>query len=341
MPPVRTSHKNTDTFPFIESVTTQNGLGMPAAEQPLPPAVVSLLDSYTPVKVSPETWAQMHAAVVGVVTELAPPSVHAARRNLSMVVPYVQWVFETFGDDSNALFTPRRVAQFCALAGNDRLPERTFTSATVNEFASQLTTIGRRVNPGAPWPHSTVGTTHRSLKSPYSDSEMRYLRDALTTPGTHQRPGVQRAFHVFAGAGLTPAEFRAARTCDITIDNTVVSITVGAQHRRTVPLVQPHAAALADCLPEDRQGFLLARRDTNALAVLFRTFPIGADAVVLSAGRLRTTWIVHRLRAGMSPVSVARFAGLTSYTFMTELAEFVPEQDAAGIQAALISDVLQ
>lgn len=159
------------------------------------------------------------------------------------------------------------------------------------------------------------------------------------------------------GAGLDGRDLRGVRASDITEHvlpdgRTVLVVQVRGDRPRTVVVRTQYAALLREALAAHHQarrgknGLLLGkdlgRRNVTGPAIDKAVTATGFD-VDLSVNRLRSTWLVACLTAGVPLPALLPAAGLRSARTITDLLAYCPAPPAEQVTALLASaaDVTQ
>jgi integrase len=163
--------------------------------------------------------------------------------------------------------------------------------------------------------------------SPYSKPELVQLRNWASSQSTQfRRTNAAVLLALGAGAGLSAAEIGELRVGDIRAGDEGVSVEVGGERARTVPVRRTWEGALVDrarSSPPDSYAF--RENHTANYPNLISSFVVrsGAMRVRPTSQRLRATWIVHHLDAGVPVVTLMRAAGVESLEAFTRYVRFV------------------
>lgn len=306
----------------------------------LPRDVNASIQHYRPQAMPLGEWSEIRAFVIRTIAMTQPPTVDAARKQLTVISRYVaDQVHAGLPLEREILFTAPRVEQYLA-----RTPRRdSVGSRTRGDYAARLRTLGRSLHPAGNWPPASTKGSSSSLLPPYDDDEYARIMAALDRlPDGPKRRAVITASHVFLGAGPTPGEAIKLLPSDVYCDHfsrTWLRITDGDGNARVVPIAGGHGPSLLEIANEIDGRLIGLGRGKNELATLLRATQLGSDTPPLSARRMRSTWMVHRARAGASWTSIRDAAGLTTLGFVRDLATFLPDQAADATNRALAQGV--
>ena len=302
----------------------------------LPPDVATAIQEYQPQTMPLGEWAEIKVFVILTVAMTQPPTVDAARKQLTVISRYVaDQVHAGLPLKVDVLFSAARVEQYLA-----RTPRReNVGSRTRGDYAARLRSLGRSVHPAGNWPPASTKGSSSSLLPPYDDDEYARIMTALDRlPDGPKRRAVITACHVFLGAGPTPGEAIKLLPTDVYGDNfgrIWLRITSVDGSARVVPVAGCHGSSLLQ-IAHGIDGRLIGLgTGKNGLATLLRATALGCDVPKLSARRMRSTWMVQRARAGSSWAAIRNAAGLTTLGFVRDLAAFLPDQDPELTTSAL------
>lgn len=307
----------------------------------LPPDVAASIQQYQPQTMPLAEWAEIRSFVILTLAMTQPPTVDAARKQLTVMSRYVaDQAHAGIPLEREILFTAARVEQYLA-----RAPRRgNVGSRTQGDYAARLRSLGRSLHPAGNWPPAGRKGSSSSLLPPYDDDECASIMTALDRlPDGPKRRAVITASHVFLGAGPTPGEAIALLPTDVYSDNlgrVWLRIVDGLGNARVVPIAGCHGPSLLKIASAIDGRLIGLGRGKNGLATLLRETDLGRDVPPLSARRLRSTWMVHRARAGASWTSIRDAAGLTTLGFVRDLAAFLPDQSADATNRALAQGVV-
>ncbi len=277
----------------------------PDAQGPVPSgrgqneSVRLTVESYVPRRgITLDQWERLGPRVRNAVLSLVPSSPDRARRDLWYLANFFAWA-EGAGltvELSTAL-NPDNVNRYCGLMkeGGERASTR-----------SHLRRIGRSLTP-VQWPHGN-GDKRNESEGPYTDKD----RALLFERAEAIQPASLRGFAigllaVGLGCGPSASELPKIRGDDVRKKGDAVILQVGD---RSVPCRVEYEALVSERALHRRGDVLLAPRiDTQIFRVhqQWEGLPLR-----LRVARLRLTWLVDLLAAGVPPQAIMRAAGLRS-----------------------------
>ena len=219
---------------------------------------------------------------------------------------------------------------WCHSQGLDLIPEVVFHPDTVDRFVAhgcaQLS-LGSQSNyrsvlyrVGASWlgpdvyPPRGLPLSASDPVEPYSDSEERALLGWVRgLPTTSMRDGAFAVLGLGLGAGLTSSETNQLRASAVESTSAGLVIGVEGTRQRRVPVTarwEPYVREAVDAA----RGGLVFRPDRigvggSHVSRFVERLPRG-DAPKLSTQRLRATWMVRHLEAGVPIDALASAAGV-------------------------------
>jgi len=106
-----------------------------------------------------------------------------------------------------------------------------------------------------------------------------------------------------------------------------VWLDVPGASARCVPVAQPWDYLLRRMRTQHDSDEVLfpTGRGKSAVSERFSRLQVRVDGAFMSAQRMRTTWLVHRLRAGVDARVLMRWAGLRTVSSMVDLLQYLPE----------------
>lgn len=172
-----------------------------------------------------------------------------------------------------------------------------------------------------------IASSHPS--APYTDVETTAIRKwtARAQDDRRENAGVLTALGF--GAGLSGGEIAEVRVCDLTVDDTSVTVTVRGTRTRTVS-VDPAWAPLLIEAATDRNGetYLFCEKRENVSKSLVNNFIARTTGRVPgpNSQRMRATWIVAHLDNATAPARLIEQAGVLT---LSALGRFMPFAKAA------------
>lgn len=299
-------------------------------------AVTGPIGGFRATGASDAVWARIEEFVTDAVAEVPDLSAAKARTYATVLARHTGWCWQTCGYplDRNIVLAPAVIAESIErLEGFTDASRRTFRSRLL-AMSDVLTSQGSG--------RTVLPPISRSLQSaPYTAREVATLRAwAGMLPTQHQRVNVTIGLALGLGAGLRMHEITALRAGDVTIDDLGVVVDTGGSHARQVPVLAEWADVIADLAGAALRAeqFLFRPRrtavaDRNAFAnLLRRTKP----PVSLTTHRMRATWIVGHLAAGIPATTLVVAAGLESTDALRLYLPFIPELNTRDYRVRLM-----
>ncbi|WP_262002336.1 hypothetical protein [Microbacterium sp. Mcb102] len=260
-----------------------------------------ILQKYTP-NLPAGTWAQMRDHVLSTVGSL-PLSPSAQRYALTHLTGFLDWVL---GISATPLNDALRADLIDAYTEYRHLEVRPNVAERERKVLRDLAGLPRRVE------HRTR-TTSSPADIPYTSQEQQLIRLwAAFQPTELQQRNASALAVLSLGCGLTAAEAMAARVQDIVLDADGPCIVAP---ERVVPAAHDWGDVLRDldgCGHDDE--FLVAPKRTmrSAASVLEDLRRSGTGDIVPTPQRMRNTWLVERMNAGVPLQTVVWASGLTT-----------------------------
>lgn len=180
---------------------------------------------------------------------------------------------------------------------------------------SMLSGIGRLYQPHL-WPRTTAPTRARNPDAPYSADEQDEFRTVASQfRATRNDARLEATIGGGLGAGLSPADLRVVRGHHVTRDNrgnVYVHVVGSTLPDRTIAVLPEWADYLHDAARHMGDQLLISGTDDDTRNHSQRiTVPLNKFAGLhISLRRLRATWLIGRLAAGVPERAVREFAGL-------------------------------
>jgi integrase len=281
------------------------------------------VEGYRPVEGRPrEVYEQAGDQIRQAVAASDPSTVSVALSALSALVYYVIHLLDhalwSPESDQPLPVTYRLVQHFVHASAHKGLHG---DPATIQ---SRLTRVGRAWQPES-WPPEPPRNHKPPSQKPFSHGEQLLLLDAgydhLHATGD---PVVLAYVTSGLGAGLTAADYRHATGLHVVRhDDGLVTVTVeGSEGRdRTVPVVDFWAGHLVHAAELVGDQLLVGGYDRKRrnLTAYINNRVRGRGLPSLSSHRMRNTWLVERLDAGVPLPVIVAAGGLTSGSSLTRL----------------------
>ena len=273
-----------------------------------------VIATYTPVRVPREDWASCGPFVQDCVRLLDPQTISAAYTAIKTVAPFVAWACrQGLPLDREKIFTPSLVERYV------QTECQRLVASSRGTIQSNLRRYGRALTRRAPWPPPSTGTRPKGCAEPYTDAEVERILEVCTQQRTPlRRHQMQILAALTLGAGLTPYEAWVARSGDIVKHLGLVCVVTRGSAARIVPVTAPHDATLwelKDAFPAGPFWGVnpsLTKRTRIHQVIEDAEVPAGCPPIVVH--RLRTTWVLRHLEAGVDLAGLTRLAGVRTVT---------------------------
>lgn len=273
-------------------------------------------------------WDAIGEFVRAAVADAALGTPYATTKLMSTVTRHVHWCWQTAALDleREVIFSRRVIAHAVGQS------HRGLSPASQANARSQLLRVAERLLPDDGL-HRLPALPSSSASRPYAPAELTVLRSwagGQTTPRGRQSAAALITLGV--GAGLTARELADVTAADVTEDDEGVLVTVATGRQRVVPLLRSWEELLLETARNAQPGVPLFREAHQAF------YPnIITNFVARSAGvelkphsqRMRATWVVTMLTAGVPPHALMKAAGVASLEAFTRFMQFVPPGDDA------------
>lgn len=307
--------------------------------------VQEAITSYRPTTLTDARWAELRPLCRRLMTGYAPPSPTAARSTGTVLVAFLDWAAQRPGRVNRSTPLTAEELQTSGLV-EAYLAQLTAPDASVATYRSVLRRAVRALDPD---PAATIA--YQPVAGPYSAAECAALvRLARNQPTGPRRRELCVIVGLGLGAGLDGRDLRGVLPSDVTDvelpDGTSgLLVAVRGDRPRTVPVRQAYAPLVQEALAlhaaerRGRQKPLLGvkqgrRNITNpALARAVTATDTGVDIAV---NRLRATWLVACLSAGVPLGGLLQAAGLRSARTLTDLLPYCPAPDTDAVTALLL-----
>ncbi|MGO9909995.1 MAG: hypothetical protein ACLPQS_02360 [Acidimicrobiales bacterium] len=193
---------------------------------------------------------------------------------------------------ADVLLRPSVIERFVVVFGSQPSRRR--------DLRTNLRHVARRVVPELWMPGPVpLGRTRASLA--YSPGEMAaYLRLADAQPTEARRERLSGLICLGAGAGLSGADLRLVRGCDIAHRHGGLVVTVRGRAPRVVPVLQAYEARLVSSARFSGERFVIggvAADRHNVTTRLVNSACVRGDLPRLEVSRLRATWLSAQAEA--------------------------------------------
>ena len=305
-------------------------------EAPVAVQIERIIEEFEP-RIPPGDWQRIGGFVRQAVADARPATGPRARHLMGTVAALVRWSWRTAGLplDRQVVFSASVIEEFVTVtlrgAGGG-------SAATIR---SSLYFVSRRLlKEGSAVPPRMNPLGRSDPSPPYSDSDlvrMRHWADAQRMASRRNDANVLLA--CCAGAGLRHEELCALRAGEVTIDSEGVLIEIGGSRPRQVPVLEAWESRFSELVAfvggPDRLLFRPNRITTGHNTVGNFVQHCSSTPVRPTVQRLRSTWIVHHLRAGTPVAALVEAAGVDRLEAFSRYLRFVPGIEARDLRAAL------
>lgn len=298
------------------------------------PAVSTYLLKFTPrpKTMSPEYWEAIGLFTIEAVAVAAPPSARDARRFLTPVAQYVAWQWMS-GEplDRQQMFTRPAVRSFIRTQTKDlKFKTRQHYEWILDQVVAAV------VGPREQLPKAVSG---RGVSvRPYTLAEEHAYRVMVRNQATpHRRQNAEVLLALGFGAGLVAGDIVAIRGEHVVRVPDGVEIHVPGPRARVVPVFAEWEAILLSAAIRVSGGrlFLPTRPELDSGAVSEFTACLQGREPRLSAQRMRSTWILRLLDAGININVVAAVCGISDRQSLVPYFEFISPVPDAESRAAI------
>ncbi len=282
------------------------------------------VDAYVPHALRPEDWEPIAQFTRALAHDLHPKDDRRAVEAMRTLSQVVSWAHrEGLPLDRERIFTPDVIDRYIAVgAAHLSEPSRATRRADLRRFSRALT---RK----APWEPEPPRMRGGYSIVPYTDAEVARLLEVSNQQRTAvQARRLQALLALGLGLGVYPKEAWSLTTEDVVVDQGYVCARIPGEHARTVPVTAPHDEVIDRIVADDPGstilGFVAPQWDRSRLSHLLQRAELPDDCPPLRTHRLRATWALAHLRAGMQLNDVMTLAGVSSWKMLGYLAPFAP-----------------
>jgi hypothetical protein len=285
-------------------------------------ADVEWLDSYQPRRINWDVWLAVRPFVVQCAAALGLRDGASARRSVRVLASLAAWAAgECLPLDVEVVLDPDTVERFVAVGLTDARSRATYRAV--------LRRVGPRLTRRAPWEAKAATVARRQVALPYTVEEIRDLRDdALAQPTAGRVRAARALLALGAGAGLDGRWVARVTARDVTPGDAVTA-RVGEPTERVLPVLAEWEDEVIDLAASAGDEFLVGGHSTtrNRAGALAASILVARGHPRFSASRLRSTWLVSNLALGTRLPELARAAGLSGVTVLSDPLPFVPLLD--------------
>ncbi|MFE4951092.1 hypothetical protein ACFQ9V_13400 [Leifsonia sp. NPDC056665] len=283
-----------------------------------------VISRYRPQKPTVQ-WQAVRRMVMTVALETKPTTWEQARRLMSMAGRFSAWIWSVKGvdPDQRRYFREANIWYYVerTLGGHSE----SYRWGNVR----QLGVVAERINGSAvkryPAPNLAGATP------PFKQAELAAVHSWAISRSTELK--IRNACTIVslgAGAGMSSAEIAAARVGDVETVGARTWVHVHGANARRIPVLSPWETVLqraaAARAPEDLlfQGYRLEEYPPRAIQNFLTEHP---GRVRPTVSRLRTSWIVRHLNAGVPVAALVQAAGLAHAGGLEKYLVFADQPD--------------
>lgn len=284
--------------------------------EPADEDVERVVANYVPRYVDLHDWLTIREFVRAAVLDSTPPGEEEARRRITIVGQLVGWAHCRAGYPlaRESIFTLDVIGEWIDQECGH------YTLKVRKMYRARLKSMAKVINPEFPDVPNETAYLSAWHPEPYTDAEVAEVvgwAKGQTTAVRRHKAMVLLALAL--GAGLTTEEVVRLRVSDITIDDQGVVLDVGGHNPRQVPVLAEWEHVLTDLVahvrPVDPESYVFAPGRTNSKPHLVAGFVKSTNrngGVAPQPRRMRATWIVGHITAGVPPQLIAQAAGMVT-----------------------------
>jgi hypothetical protein len=326
-------------------------LPVPESLADVPAEVAEYAARFTPTSMALSRWLELRFAVLLLLAMAGIEKVNEARKFLFIMGAYLDavagpGVVVPDGERLRRWCTYELVeTQIAAWTSEGTVGASRWGTRSMGTVASLARWAARMVNPRGGWPAPPERHSRNYLRPPYTDDEVAMIMVALRElPDTERALNLRVTVAACLGAGARPGEILRAEGHQIhqREDGRVIFSLPSPDGVIDLPvplrfaMILLHRARAAG----DTGRLLTISTRENSLSELLAT-NLGSDVPRLSARRLRTTWMVDRIRAGLQPYELKTWSRNATAGFLADVLAYCPRQDDHVARHALFTDVTQ
>ncbi len=173
--------------------------------------------------------------------------------------------------------------------------------------------------------------------APYTGTEVAALRAwVYGQPSQARRVQADRLLSLGLGAGLTAAEIAATSVDDLHVDDVGVLISVRGPRTREVPVLADWSGPLKQVAENPNcTGYVLLPSRKRIRNLISNFANSGSGEPGPNSHRMRSTWIVRHLIAGVPVRGLLKAAGIETVQGLTKFLTHVPAPDVDAVRRAL------
>lgn len=290
--------------------------------------------NYQPVKVA-ASWPVIGDFVRAAVRDCDQKTAYSARELMIVGSALVHWCHERgYALDRDVVFRREVIAEFIATG----LPDHTI--ATAGNYRTKLLRMSEHLLSPQYRTVRLPAVNRDDAARPYSEAEVVMLRSWVTGQNTdYRRANAGSLTALCLGAGLSAAELTFVTAGHVTADSEGVLVAVEGPRARLVPVLAEWEDALMEVVEaaQTPTQFLFRSDRTTTHRHLVSNFVDKTlqCGVRPSSQRMRATWLVGHMVAGVRADALLAAAGIESLESLTRYLQYMPEADRKATREAL------
>lgn len=298
----------------------------------LPKEVTNYMEQFTP-RIDPKTWDIIGAFVRDAVSLAAPQTAYSAEILLTAAAHFVGWCRgKAMPLDAEVIWSRQAIDMYV----NDKHSH--LNEGTRRNYRARLMRISEVLLPEEHGEQMTA-LNRKTTAAPYSGSQMKQHREwAVGQLTPFKRYRAMLMLVLTAGAGLRPSEIALVQLENIeALPTGGFAVHVRGEQARMVPLLaiwDEWMEALFEQGQGDRES-LWGTPDRARPSTLLSAFTQNTNGVAPRGDRLRSTWLVTILAAGVPAKEVFRAGGFAKFEHLPRLLAYVPDASSEHYTSSL------
>jgi hypothetical protein len=286
---------------------------------PRPLDVAAVLDNYKP-RLLPVTWEGPVSAFVGDAVAAADlPTERAVREAAGTLARLAAWALaDGLPLDPEVVLDPAVVERY--------VTGRAQSQRSVATERALLRRLGRAATRHAPWEPRPAKLARRSVSAPYTPDEIAALwRIARSQPTASLRQIATATLLVGLSAGADGRWLPALRPSDVSRRHGAVLVAFPEPNARIVPALATYEEELEAFARSVTTKYLIGSTEPSRNLVSHALGRLHGDdtGLRISPARLRSTWLKTHILLGTYLPDLARAAGISGITVLSDLLPFV------------------
>lgn len=289
---------------------------------------------YTPKDTTPAAWAAVRRFTIETAADMTPQTRAVTQRLMSMTARFHLWLWVTTGATLTVTraYTQLNIDRYLATELKAHSPKHRWG------VSRQLVKVGRELADadliGLPEP----GGRRRPPFTSKQIASMHSWANSLTTP--LKRQNAWAILGLAGGAGLTSAEIIRVRVTDVTVEDTVVFVSVRGKQARRVPVRRAWANVLMRSIAGRETtdeylftGYRGGEYEGRSLQSFLTDHPAPTRP---TPSLLRTGWILHHMSNNVPAPVIKELAGLRDFAALARYYEHAAPLDASAFTDLLV-----